>query len=78
MYCYVAPLRKAKFCGVPSRPIVKFGCAVRKKQIAKHWDRRLARPRSKPRYADKLTWILGQDARKWIGFKFGFYCELAC
>jgi hypothetical protein len=27
-YCLVPPFRKAKFCDVPSRVIVKVGCAV--------------------------------------------------
>jgi hypothetical protein len=29
-YCFVPPLRKAKFCGVPSRTTIKVGCAVGK------------------------------------------------
>jgi hypothetical protein len=30
-YCFVPPLRKAKFRDVPSRVTVKIGCAVKKK-----------------------------------------------
>jgi hypothetical protein len=33
MYRFKLPIRKAKFCGVPSRAIVKIGCAVRKKRL---------------------------------------------
>jgi hypothetical protein len=32
-YCFVPPFRKAKFCGVPSRAIVKVGCAVGRKRL---------------------------------------------
>jgi hypothetical protein len=31
-YCFVPSFRKAKSCGVPSRAIVKVGCAVGKKR----------------------------------------------
>jgi predicted RNase H-like nuclease len=30
---FVTPLRKAKFCGVPSEAIVRVGCAVDKKRL---------------------------------------------
>jgi hypothetical protein len=32
-YCF----RKAKFCGVPSRAIVKVGCVVHKIKVSEHW-----------------------------------------
>jgi hypothetical protein len=32
-YCFVTPFRKAKFCGVPSRAIVKVWCAVGVKRL---------------------------------------------
>jgi hypothetical protein len=35
-YCFVLPLRKAKFSGVPSRALVKLECAVCKK-VAGLW-----------------------------------------
>jgi hypothetical protein len=38
-YCSVHPLRKAKFCGVPSGAIVKVGCPVGKKSFGPLlWD----------------------------------------
>jgi hypothetical protein len=36
LYCFVPPFRKAKFCGVPSRAIVKVGIVVGKKKSAGH------------------------------------------
>jgi hypothetical protein len=40
MYRLVPPLYKKKFCGVPSRAIVKVGCAVGKERL---WNTALAR-----------------------------------
>jgi hypothetical protein len=37
---FALTFRKAKFFGVPSRAVVKFGCALGKK-IAGHWTRGL-------------------------------------